>query len=152
MRPIVDIGSSTVVIIGPPAAGKTYVAGKLAIDNPGHKLIHTDDYIKYGYEASLYHLLDDVVGLKKLGPLIIEGVLGYRLLRKGVQLNCFYPEMVVELEITYEQLERIYKTERDRTKLDYIKPMLKANVTVLRSYQLFENKHKPKFIKLKNPY
>lgn len=153
MHQTVDIGNSTVVIIGPPASGKTYVANKLAHDNPSHKLIHTDDYIAFGFEPSLYYLLDYVVEAKKTQPLIIEGILGYRLLRKGVQQGNFFPDIVIELEITDEQLTRTYKKERGGTsKLDYIRAMMKSNATVLRSYQLLPNNHLPKFIKLKNSY
>lgn len=147
----VDIGTKDVVIIGPPASGKTYLSELLAKDNPGHELIHTDDYIKYGYEEALYQLLNDIKQIDR--PLIIEGILGYRLLRKGVQLDCFNPEMVIELEISEALMLQTYQRQRGADKdITAVKAMVKANETVLRNYKAIRNTRPPQWITIKNNY
>lgn len=72
-----------IVIVGYAASGKTTFSEKFAKDYPDHRLIHTDDYIQFGYEPALYKLISDIQQTE--GPFIVEGVLGYRLLRKGIQ-------------------------------------------------------------------
>jgi dephospho-CoA kinase len=76
--------STLIVIIGLPAAGKSTVALEVANLLPGHDLYSTDDYIDFGYEQSLYALLKDMAynaNPKK----IVEGVQGYRFLRKTLE-------------------------------------------------------------------
>lgn len=152
MHAHIDITGKNVLIIGRPASGKSYTAEKLARDNPNHVLIKTDDYKHLGYVEALYAIIDD---LKVLGPkvnTIVEGVQGYRLLRKGVELNCYYPDMVIELEITDRRMNQTYILERDPKKLAYLKGFNKAHEKVLNDYREMQNKHKPKWIKLKNNY
>lgn len=151
MHATVDIRNNSVVIIGPPASGKTYLSKLLAKDNPGHELVHTDNYIRYGYEESLYQLLNHIKQTAR--PLIIEGILGYRLLRKGVELNCYYPEMVIELEISEALMLHTYRKERGASKnISAVRAMVKANATVLTKYKAMPNPSPPQWIKLKNQY
>ena len=75
-----------IIIIGSPASGKTTLSLKLL--EKGFKIIHTDDYMQYGFKDSLYKLLEDIQKLN-LKNIVIEGILGYRLLRKGIELNCY---------------------------------------------------------------
>jgi len=72
------------VIIGHPDTGKTYLTDELAAQYPDHKVYHTDDYQKHGWDQSLYVMMRDIEtdGAKKI---IVEGVQGYRLLRKWAQ-------------------------------------------------------------------
>lgn len=87
-----------VVIIGYAATGKTTFANSLKFDS---SLYHTDDYLKYGSVESLYVLMEDLK--KDTKPLkVIEGIGGYRLLRKGMQLNSFYPTMIIECQASKE--------------------------------------------------
>jgi predicted AAA+ superfamily ATPase len=87
--------SKIVVIIGLPASGKSYVA-ELLHENllPNHSLYHTDDYIDYGYEQSLYALIKDMeYDTNELK--IIEGVQGYRFLRKALETGKFKVDTVI---------------------------------------------------------
>lgn len=90
-----------IVVVGFPATGKTFLADNLVKDLSAKvspiKYYHTDDYIKYGFEESLYVLLKDLQRDKEAYK-IIEGVQGYRLLRKGIELNNFYPSLVIVCE------------------------------------------------------
>lgn len=74
---------TTVVIVGYAASGKTTFSEKFAKDYPEHRIFHTDDYIQFGYESALYKLISDIQ--HTYGHFIVEGVLGYRLLRKGIK-------------------------------------------------------------------
>jgi len=76
--------STLVVIIGLPAAGKSTVADVVAALLPGHDLYRTDDYIDYGYEQSLYALIKDMA-YNDNPRKIVEGVQGYRFLRKTLE-------------------------------------------------------------------
>lgn len=74
------------VIIGLAASGKTTLSEYLHERFPDHSLFHTDDYMSFGYEESLYRLMSDLQADQN--PLkIIEGVQGYRLLRKLLQID-----------------------------------------------------------------
>lgn len=86
--------TGNIVIIGFAATGKTTLANRLGLRA---KVFHTDDYLQYGHEQSLYVLMDDLFADKH--PLrLVEGVLGYRLLRKGAQLGTFSADAVVICE------------------------------------------------------
>lgn len=150
MHVTVDIGKKNVVIIGEPAAGKTYLSNLLIKDNPGHHLIHTDDYIKHGYVQALYKLLADIRLIVK--PLIIEGVLGYRLLRKGAQTGCFYPDIVIEVDTPQTTRLKEYKQNRPDKDIHYLKSLEAANKKVLADYKAIFNMHKPQWVTLKNNY
>lgn len=154
MHAQVDIDHKNVVIIGWPASGKTYLSKLLQHDNPGHKIFHTDDYIHHGYEQSLYALLKDV--LKHNGPLIVEGVQGYRLLRKGAEMNCFYPDIVIELEISEALMYKTYAEQRKTKDVSYLKGFNRMHTKILNDYHAYMEKKdiskRPQWIKLKNYY
>lgn len=146
----VDIEKKNVLIIGWPAAGKTHLSKLLARDNPGHKVIHTDDYIKYGYKESLYRILMELSGIRK--PTIIEGIQGYRLLRKGVELNCYYPDIVIELEISEALMYRTYKNERADKDASALKGFINTHKKILNDYKQMTNTKPPQWHKIKNNY
>ena len=68
-----------ILIIGYPKTGKTTLSAKIAAENPGCALVHTDSYISLPYREQLYALMDDLRGMKTW---VVEGIQGYRLLRK----------------------------------------------------------------------
>lgn len=150
MHPHVDIENKNVLIIGWPASGKTYLANLLWKDNPDHQCFHTDDYMHHGYKESLYVLLKDLKRCKK--PTIVEGVQGYRLLRKGVELDCYYPDIVIELEITERRMYQTYAEQRPLKDASYLKGFNAAHQKILNDYFKMKNKKKPQWIKLKNHY
>lgn len=141
-----NIKNKNVLIIGPPASGKTTLAKELSKQYLNHQLIHTDDYIHWGYEPALYALIGDIA--KQFYNTIIEGVLGYRLLRKGVQLDCYYPDLVIEMQITAEQQARIYQQERDAKKLQYLKGFAATHEKILHDYFELIGDRKPEWIKI----
>lgn len=144
-----DFTGKTVVIIGNPATGKTTLATMLAAQT-GSRLFHADDYMSHGYKQSLYALLDDVVEADK--PLIVDGVQCYRLLRKGVQLGNFYPDIVIELTATEEQVERVYRNERPGKDTKFLAGFNKMHQTILNGYRELDNPHPPTWYTVENEF
>lgn len=142
------ITGKDVVIIGCPASGKTYLSNLLA--SPNHTVIHTDDYIKYGYKEALYVMLNDLKNIN--GKVIIEGVQGYRLLRKGVELGCFLPDMVIELEIPEDRMYQTYAEQRPGRDQSYLKGFNKMHAKIIADYHAMPNPNPPQWIKLQNNY
>lgn len=139
----------SVVILGAPESGKTWLSEQLA--DQFDFIVHTDDYIKYGFEQSMYRVLDDVVLAQKLGKrVLVEGVQCYRLLRKGVQLNSFYPQLVIELKVSELYIQAQYQTRGEFGKWRSVKQMMWNNQKVLGDYISMPNKHKPTWVVVKN--
>lgn len=131
----IDFSGKVVVVIGRPASGKTHIAGLLAKNTPGSKLWHTDDFISYGGVEGLYQMIVEMEAVGLHSPAIIEGVGGYRLLRKGAELGIFFPDVVVELVVSDAQVERVYNTERESGKLKKMAGFVKGLNTVLEGYK-----------------
>jgi hypothetical protein len=92
--PEIKAKENTVVVIGLPACGKSTIALGLLKKYDRFKYYCTDNYIKYEFKESLYKMMDDL--RRDISPCkIIEGVQGYRLLRKGLELKTFSPDLVV---------------------------------------------------------
>ena len=79
---IPNIDNRNVIILGKPQAGKSSLAKKVKTNK--HFLINTDHFgNNYGYEDALYKLIEFInSNVSKYNNFIIEGTLGYRLLRK----------------------------------------------------------------------
>lgn len=76
-----NIDNKHVLIIGAPRSGKTTLSKKLKTKY--HYIIHTDDFGEYyGYEEGLYQLISFIEKKQQNYYVIVEGTLGYRLLRK----------------------------------------------------------------------
>lgn len=145
----IDLAGKTIVIIGPPASGKTTLAKSIS-EFTGTGVVSTDDYMEHGYKDSLYVMLDDLAELTE--PKIIEGMQGYRLLRKGVELDCFYPDIVIELSVTQERVDRVYRTERIVSKLPKLAAFNKMHQTILESYKAMDNPCPPKWVRIQNEF
>jgi adenylate kinase family enzyme len=147
----ISIVDKNVLIIGPPASGKTWLCEQMS--NASHLTIRTDSYMLYGYNQSMYVCLDDIRNAMdfKMNT-IVEGVQGYRLLRKGVELDCYYPDIVIELEISEKRMHETYKKERDPKKIKHLQSFNAAHQTILEDYFSLENKKKPEWIKVYNDY
>lgn len=116
-----------VVIIGAPASGKTTLAKTL---EQHFEVIHTDDYSGFGYDKTLYSLMED---LDREDGWIVEGVLGYRLLRKLRQIGQDV-DLIIECERSLADIEEVYRRERNAD-FNRVKGMIKANDTVYQEYK-----------------
>jgi len=81
-----NIDNKHVLILGAPGSGKTTLSKKLKTKY--HYIIHTDDFgEEYGYDDGLYKLIEFVEKKQKHYYTLVEGTLGYRLLRKLNETN-----------------------------------------------------------------
>lgn len=155
----IDFTGKTVVIIGNPATGKTTLA-RLIADRIGvyaqWKVIHTDDYMsdeKNDYKEALYRMIADIQKIHV--PLIIEGVQGYRLLRKGVEGWegwHFYPDVVIEVTASDEQVRRVYERERKGKNVGSLAAFNKMHKTILGKYRVMDNPRPPKWYTVENKF
>lgn len=136
-----EYANKNILVIGYPATGKTTFAKKYIEYLPQHTLIHTDNYISHGYEQSLYVLIDDLENITT--PTFIEGILGYRLLRKGVEIGCYYPDVVFELTASWAHIEKVYHTEREGKKISNLKSFSKSLDSILTEYKALHNPNLP---------
>jgi adenylate kinase family enzyme len=124
---------STVVVIGPPGSGKTYV-GELLAEQSGLSLYSTDEFLSNGHVAALYAVMqacgDD--------GYVIEGMIGYRWLRKRKQLNLPPPDIVIQLEATDSEIQEAYKRKGRHCNLSHINRFCKAHESVLDDYYLID--------------
>lgn len=137
-----DVKGLNVLIIGWPASGKTVLSDSLVGD---HYRIHTDDYIdkdKDNYKESLYTIMADMKAIER--ATMIEGIQGYRLLRKGVQLNCYYPDAVIELKIKVETMIQRYEESRKGKDVQSAINWGAMHDTILEDYRKMYNVRKPK--------
>jgi dephospho-CoA kinase len=139
-----------VVIIGMPCSGKTFVADFLQAEVlVDHALYHTDDYKDYGYEKSLYVLMDELIA-EPSGKQIIEGVQGYRLLRKMYQEYGIMSPPDVVIVVEADPLVRMKRYEA-RGKGNLPDSFDKNLTTVFRGFMdlLQKSPTKPHFITIR---
>jgi len=121
--------SNLVVVIGLPAAGKSTVAQYIATQIlPDHSLYSTDDYIDFGYEQSLYAMLKDM-SYDPNPRKIIEGVQGYRFLRKTLERDIVV-DCIVEVQTSPESRAQRYEARGKKLSSAFDRNL----ATVLRDY------------------
>lgn len=120
----------SILIIGPPGSGKTFLSKKLSLNRP---VVHTDEYLK----TSSHSLLKNIMNK----PFLVEGCLGYNLLRNG-----YCPDIVIEIDIDEKQVAKI---ENIRGKK--YSSFNKANKTILNDY-FNKTNILPIWIKVTNKY
>lgn len=146
------IQGKNVVILGGPASGKSFLAWQL-MGSESHEHVSTDYYMTHGFEQSLYMLLDDIKYEAIPTPHIIEGVIGARLIRKGAEWGTYYPDVIIELRVSDDRLEREY-VKRGEDKLKGARAMTKSIDTILNAYRSMPvpSDKKPIWITINNEY
>jgi hypothetical protein len=145
----IDIGGKNVLIIGCPASGKTWLCGQLGCS--GHRVIHTDKYVVSGYEMGMYAALNDAVGSEI--PTIVEGIHGYRMLRKGAEYGSYYPDIVIEMKVPEQRMRLTYIHERNPNKIKYLQQFNATHEKILNDYRkMIPDRLKPQWIVFENNY
>jgi len=108
----------SIVIVGYTKTGKIKIATELSkrLNTP---LIISDHHINNNRETALENMMDDVLYYHNdpNKSIIVEGVLCFRLLRKGIQLNNFYPDMVIKVECNDETIKHFYRVDGEEHKI-----------------------------------
>lgn len=125
--------STTVVIIGPPGSGKSHVGFVLA-ESSGLPIYSTDAYLTDGHVAALYAIMASIGD----EGWIVEGMIGYRLLRKRKELGMPAPDIVIQLTATDEQIENAYVARKQKCDIKKIRAFCKAHDVVLDEYRLMD--------------
>lgn len=140
-----------IVICGYTKTGKVTIAKKLASEL-NRKLFISDDYIEHGPVQALYVMMDDILAYKNTGkPFIVEGILCFRLLRKGVQLKTFKPDLIIKTECNDETITHFYKKDGEGHKIPRALNFNKGLNTIWEEYLsllLANPSFRPKYITL----
>lgn len=113
-------GVKTICINGKTAAGKTTLTNLLKKSFPNHSYYHNDDYKPYGFEGSLYAMMEDIESDPN-DYKIIEGIQVPRLLRKGAQTGKFTADLIIELSCSEENRVKRYILRGDKDKIPNLK-------------------------------
>jgi len=148
----VPLAGKSVLIIGSPASGKTYLSQILGPMNPRHDVIHTDKYLKMydNVGRSVYAAFEDAAHYKSV---IIEGVLGYEILLEGYKNKSYYPDIIIEVQLSAGKQREIYLSERDANKLRHLRHFQLLNQAKLNEYfRICPKDQQPIFIEYQNQF
>lgn len=124
---------SMVVVIGPPGSGKSHV-GQLLAEQSGLPLYSTDEFLNNGAVEALYAVMQ-ATGDEGF---IIEGMVGYRWLRKRKQLRLPAPDIVIQLEASDAEIARSYEQRSKRVSLQRIKTFCRSHEKILDDYYILD--------------
>lgn len=122
-----------VVIIGSSATGKTYIADVLKKKYTDFKVYHSDDYREHGFKEALYKMRDDLA-LDISPRKMIEGIQGVRLLRKGLELNDFFADVVIICDATMKKRVNRYVKRGEADKINKLKGFDKMLGKIFKDY------------------
>lgn len=116
---LISDSDNKVVIVGYPASGKSTLTSQLEKRYPEYTVYRDIDFVKNGYVNGLYELRDRIKKDAK-ERIIIEGVMGYRFLRKGVQEKDFNADLIIVVKTSEKKRELRYR-KRDHSKYKHLK-------------------------------
>jgi hypothetical protein len=124
-----------VVIVGYTKTGKYPIAKKLA-DELNRPLFVSDDFGYNDYDdKGLYAFMDAIQPLYTQNiPIIIEGILCFRLLRKGIQMNNFYPDLIIRTICDDNTIAHFYKKDGEANKIKRALSFNKGLNTIFNEY------------------
>lgn len=113
---------SLIFILGPTKSGKVTISKELSKQLDDRELLIADEYIEnYGYDFALDRFENDVKDhYYNCIPIIVEGILGYRLLRKIVKEGYHLPDMVIKVECNKETIQYFYEKEEPGKNLNSV--------------------------------
>lgn len=142
--------TGNILILGNPGTGKTRLSKLMADNHPDHQVIHTDEFGLRGHEEGLYTLMRALKEVDK--PTIIEGIMGARLLRKGLQTGTYLPDTVIEMNTPTNTVVDMYKRERIDRDPKYLQGLRTTNAKILKDYRNQTNLKPPAWLFVDNEY
>jgi len=125
-----------IAICGFTKTGKITIARKLAQE------LQRDLIISDNYSLEVYgdQTLEAFMGAieKKLAantPVIAEGILCFRMLRKGIQLRTLFPDLVIKTECDEPTIRHFYKKDGEVHKVDKALAFNKGLTKIWNDYQ-----------------
>lgn len=138
---------STVVIIGPPGSGKTRV-GEVLAEASGLPLYSTDRFLGDGHVAALYAVMQ----LTGDTGWIVEGMVGYSMLRKRAQFGMPPPDIVIQLHATDDEIEQSYMARQQHCDIRRIRAFCAAHDAVLEDYYALDSESPAIWVYAKSPH
>lgn len=143
----------TIVVIGYTKTGKYPISKKLssALNYP---LFVSDNFINPSDRSqSLYDMMGYILPhYKQQKPLIVEGVLCFRLLRKGIQQNNFFPDLIIKTKCDDKTIKHFYKKDGEEHKIERALSFNKGLNTIWKEYLTLLSSNpslkKPKLLEL----
>ena len=109
---------NTIAICGFTKTGKVTIAKKLA-EELNRKLFISDDFQYTKPEESLYELIRNISPYhQQRVPIIVEGILCFRLLRKGIQEGVFFPDLIIKTKCDEKTIRHFYNKDGEGHKID----------------------------------
>jgi hypothetical protein len=143
----------TITVLGYTKTGKITIAKKLS-QELNYPLFISDHYININNrEQLLYDMMNHIIPYYNSNqPLIIEGILGFRLLRKGLQLNNFHTDLIIKTKCNDETIKHFYRMDGEESKINRALSFNKGLNKIWNEYKemLSHNQYNkiPKFIEL----
>ena len=142
-----------IVICGYTKTGKVTIARELSkqLNRP---LLESDDYIDYqNRENSLYLFMDAIIPyIDTNTPIIIEGISCFRLLRKGIQLYNFFPDLIIKTKCNNYTISYFYEKDGESHKIEKALSFNRGLNKIWDEYRklLLDNPHvkRPQYIEL----
>jgi len=109
---------NTIVVCGFTKTGKITLANKLAKEL-NRKIFLSDDYQFVDPNESLYAFMKDIIPFhQNKTPIIVEGILCFRLLRKGIQESLFFPDLILKTNCNESTIRYFYNKDREEHKIE----------------------------------
>lgn len=145
--PTLAKSAKRIIIIGYPASGKTTLANWLS-KQLGYAVIHMDEAYPQMAGVSEQAWADFQDFASNDTPVIFEGVLGYRLLRKFVQLGGALPDLIVDVKCAEATRQARYERERPGKKYRLIAGFCKGLETQGKDWFASELAQAPQYFEI----
>lgn len=110
-----DIADKKIFIVGKPAAGKSWLATQLLFKVPHCGVFRTDNYVGHADD----YIMSEVKSKWSVNYKVFEGMYCYELLLKSLEDEELSPDIIIDIQISRAQQERIYREGRDARKIKY---------------------------------
>jgi len=140
-----------IFVIGYTKTGKITIARKLAKEL-NRTLLISDEFIeKYGHEDAITYLENELQQYYySVTPIIVEGILGFRLLRKLAKDGYIVPDLIIKTQCNEATITHFYNKDGEGYKITRALGFNKGLEKIWNEYLYFihSNFKKPKLLNL----